>query len=569
MTMGIPVMKLKKRNRSPSAPPVVHNRTVSRVIHTLLTKLGDHGPHPREITPGGRDLPPFEAGSGFASDYLICEIFSKFDDGKSSTEKVQAALSKFLASEEQCRQTNERLRNIMASSEYFHSGSVQSLLWSAARKIQGVLGPLCWDEAAVHFDFGPGATTRLPRVRSSKVQKFSGRPDTTVGNAALANAAIMQYSPLWTEGLLWEEESGYCNLVPGNRITTVPKNYKTDRCIAIEPCMNMFIQKGLGGVIRSRLRKVGVNLNDQSLNQDLAAIGSKFENLATIDLSSASDTVSHEIVRQLLPPDWLCALEQCRSFKGVLPSGETIVYQKFSSMGNGYTFELESLIFWALCSAVIDYLKLKDTRIAVYGDDIIVPSAAVPLVIETLSVCGFSTNLKKTHTSGPFRESCGKHFISGVECTPFYVRRPVRTLSDLFLLHNNLKRWSVRTSLNPDQRLAVDEALEGLKKCAPTAWRKPRIPDGYGDGAFIGSFDECTPQRAPNGLEGFVVTILADVTEYREFEGPGRLTASLFYGFDEFGWGPARNPFKPRQIAGGESLPPRKRAIKTLVQFYT
>lgn len=145
----------------------------------------------------------------------------------------------------------------------------------------------------------------------------------------------------------------------GNKVTTVPKNSKTDRVIAIEPLMNMYVQKGIGGAIRHSLRSVGINLNDQTSNQRLAREGSLQGKLATVDLSSASDSVSLLLVEELLPPDWVAAIKLCRSPCGVLPDGSVINYQKVSSMGNGFTFELESLIFWAACSSVCQYLRLS------------------------------------------------------------------------------------------------------------------------------------------------------------------------------------------------------------------
>nr|UJQ85331.1 MAG: hypothetical protein 3 [Leviviridae sp.] len=516
-----------------STPLVVQPRKVTKIIHHLLMKSGQHGPNKGTFSPYSQDLPPTQGVSGhsFAIDYLAAEVFSKYDDEKSSTSKDQVAWQRFQSAEDICHTTNKRFKDLVDSKVFFKSSSVRSILYTASRKITGLLGSFCWDEASMYFGHGPGGTTRLPRSRGHKVYKYSGRPETTIGNAALGSAAIMQKAPLWTEGLEFRENSGYCDIVPGNRIITVPKNYKTNRVIAIEPCMNVYVQKGIGGVIRRRLRRVGVDLTDQSKNQRLARVGSLSGLLATVDLSMASDTLSIELVRHLLPPDWFSAMEQCRSLKGLLPTGDTIVYSKFSSMGNGFTFELESLIFWALSLTVVEHLKLTDHRIAIYGDDIIVPVAAVPLLKSTLEFCGFNYNLKKTHVDGRFRESCGKHYLNGCDVTPFFIRREVKSLSDLFLLHNNLRRWAIRTDQDLDTRLNVYEAMVLLRKIAPCSWRRPRIPDGMGDGAFIGSFDECTPtlsnELRNRGFEGFSVKLLTSISETVEVDSIGRLIFSL------------------------------------------
>lgn len=531
-------------------------------------KLGQNGPNKDVFSPYSQDLPPLSGSDpqAFATDYLLAEVFSKYDDGKSSLSKEQVAWERFKSAEDICHTTNARFRSTMNSPVFYRQGSVRSILYTASRKIMGALGPFCWDEASMYFGFGPGSTTRLPRSRSHKVFKYSGRPETTIGNAALGSAAIMQKAPLWTEGLDFQEESGYCEIVPGNRIITVPKNYKTDRVIAIEPCMNSYVQKGIGGLIRRRLCRVGVDLSDQTRNQRLARVGSLSGLLATIDLSMASDTLSTELVRCLLPPDWFSAMEQCRSLKGLLPTGEWLLYSKFSSMGNGFTFELESLIFWALSQTCIEHLKLSDRRMAVYGDDIIVPAAAVPLLKSVLEFCGFAYNTKKTHVEGPFRESCGKHFLNGCDVTPFFIRRETKSLSDLFLLHNNLKRWAIRTEQNLDQRLAVYETMLALRKLAPKVWQRPRLPDGMGDGAFIGSFDECLPKLHPQfrklGFEGFSVKILTNVSDIVKQD----LIGQLIFSLDELDHPVKGFPYLGlKSEAAGASTHQRTREVMTLV----
>lgn len=431
--------------------------------------------------------------ASFKPDYLCAEMFSKYPYWDLGINRREVALGKFLESERQCEKTNKRL-----SSTRSYSYWTTSVFATASRKIAELLGPLDWNEACRFFDFGPGATTRVRKHHADRYYKLSGIPEVTADCFALADAAL-RMNPLWGESVSYELKE-----VRANKVVTVPKNAKTDRVIAIEPCMNIFIQKGLGGVIRRRLRKVGVDLNDQTWNQLLAKQGSIDNSLVTIDLSSASDTVSKEIVRALLPPDWVTALEMTRSPAGVLPSGEIITYQKFSSMGNGYTFELESLIFWALCSAVRTLTLERDRRMAIYGDDIIVPRSISPLVCDILEFAGFTVNAKKTHVDGPFRESCGKHYFLGTDVTPIYIKDRVDSFPRFIWLHNQVKRWSwtgvwgCYSTIKPMADLARDQ-LTGF-------WSKPRIPEGLGDGALIGDFDEVRPQRAPNQWEGWRVS---------------------------------------------------------------
>ena len=450
----------------------------------------------------------------FSRQYLREQILTKFDDGKPSPDKVERTWKRFEAAEEACARANARLSHPPLMS-FTTSIGVWSVIDTARRKIEWLLGECRSEEIRAGRSFTSGASLLVPKRNGHAAFKYSGIPETTVSNLCQAGESLFD-SQLWLD--LHQLE--YIYLAGGNRVQCVPKNYKTDRTIAIEPSMNMYVQKGIGTVIRRRLKRVGIDLDSQVPNQLMALKGSREDNVATIDLSMASDTVSIEIVRQLLPPDWFLALEQSRSTQGVLPSGEKIVYRKFSSMGNGYTFELETLIFWALTWAV-SYLHDGDmSLVKVYGDDLTVDSTVADQLMDVLSFCGFTINASKTYINGYFRESCGKHYHRGNDVTPFYVRRPVDTLSELFKLHNKFYRWIARNShlMTPQQKSSYLEVLKGIRDWAPDGWRSPRIPDGIGDGAFIGSFDECLPSTPANtkvyvGWEGWRVKVLAEVTE--------------------------------------------------------
>lgn len=101
--------------------------------------------------------------------------------------------------------------------------------------------------------------------------------------------------------------------------------------------MNMYLQKGVGTFIRNRLRSVGIDLNDQTRNQELARIGSIDGSLATLDLSSASDSVSDRLVWTLLPPKLYSYLDMIRSHYTLLDNGSLHRWNLFSTMGNGFT----------------------------------------------------------------------------------------------------------------------------------------------------------------------------------------------------------------------------------------
>jgi hypothetical protein len=432
--------------------------------------------------------------------WLFSVLLSKFDPGTGGKARRDAALEKFWKAEERCFWTNLKFCQSDKDIEALHPG-----LHRAKRKIYNLLGPeIPLEEISRGFGHGPGATTRLPRSSGDAVYKYSTEVEVTPNALAIGNAAICS-QPIWKR-MFSPREDGTLDLqtVWGNKVTTVPKNYKTDRVIAVEPDLNMYVQKGLGSVIRRRLKKVGVDLDDQTLNQDAA----RDLQLATIDFSMASDLVSQGLVRYLLPPNWCDLIASMRSEWGVL-DGTLHLYSKVSSMGNGFTFELESLIFWALAAACVS--EGEHSRIRVYGDDVILPVLDALDFLELSDVAGFIPNHDKSFFSGPFRESCGKHYFSGCDITPFYIKRPVDTLEELFLLHNNLWRWLQRVDslLAPAEYAAVTKCLQSLRNLAPARWRRPRIPDGFGDDAFIGSFAQCRPNTCRNGWEAFECSVRA------------------------------------------------------------
>jgi hypothetical protein len=91
-------------------------------------------------------------------------------------------------------------------------------------------------------------------------------------------------------------------------------------------------------------------------------------------------------------------------------------YAKFSSMGNGSTFSIETIVFAAACAS------LGSVAFSVYGDDIIIEQALATPLIELLEYLGFIINRDKSYIDGPFRESCGVSCWLGQDITPRYIR---------------------------------------------------------------------------------------------------------------------------------------------------
>jgi hypothetical protein len=219
---------------------------------------------------------------------------------------------------------------------------------------------------------------------------------------------------------------------PGAEVGFVPKTYKSLRTITVEPSLNMFFQLGLGELIHERLRRIGIDAKDQSINQNRLSY-----DIGTIDLKSASDSIHLGHLIRLLPDDWIDAIDECRSRFHLLPDGTAIEAAKVAGMGNGFTFPLETMIFYAVSKAAM-MTHGHTGKVTVYGDDIIVPRTAAPTVVSGLQDCGFVINLSKSFWDGPYRESCGVHLLNGCIVRPVYVKSRDFTNVDYVLLLNNI-----------------------------------------------------------------------------------------------------------------------------------
>jgi len=363
----------------------------------------------------------------FKTRYLKSEYKSKYsDEGTvSPEERRSAAILKWKAVEESNLKTNMRL---YLGQDDFGWTTSDILLATARRFVSDVLGKLDYPAVLHGGKFSNGASTRVRRSPKAALEKH-------VGKAHITSSCVKHWLAFASNSRLSRLE---LDIFESSVMFTVPKATEIDRVACKEPEINMFLQRQIGSAIRRKLKKVGINLRDQTRNQKLAS-EALTSDLATIDLSSASDSITKQLVMSLLPTDWFMLLDDLR-VDSVLIDGVEHVPEMFSSMGNGFTFELESLLFWALTRAVC-LLSGKRGTISVYGDDIIAPASAGPRLARIFSWLGFKVNSKKSHWSGSFRESCGKHYYANREVTPFYLRGPVRSKSDVIRVLNRLLQW--------------------------------------------------------------------------------------------------------------------------------
>lgn len=311
------------------------------------------------------------------------------------------------------------------------------------------------DEMWSLCEFGPGATFhgqgRFSSHILSKMEEYSVTPECK----GLAFHVLQTHFPRFYE----TQKVKSLVTVKGNRLAFVPKDEDKCRTIAIEPSLNMFLQKGCGEWMLRRLRShFGIDLRDQSVNQEYARIGSITGSYSTIDMSDASSRIPRELVRRLLPADWFVLLDTIRSRFGKV-HGEWHKYEMFSSQGNAFTFPLETLIFYSICAAVQHRLGLKDRKPIVYGDDMVVDTDAFHAIVSKLEAVGGKVNILKSFSSGPFRESCGADWIHGHSVRPIYYKKDAVRYSEVATLHNLLvEKWG-------EHRLPL--TLEYLRSLVP------------------------------------------------------------------------------------------------------
>lgn len=273
-----------------------------------------------------------------------------------------------------------------------------------------------------------------------------------------SSAVLSSYEVYCANFPLWKEaDECRLNHVGGNRavqgssLSFVPKTNAVSRTICTEPLLNMFFQKGIGYVLEKRLKgRYAIDLSVQpQFNSELARLGSVSGRFATIDLSSASDSIALGMCKRFIPGDAMHFLEVFRSPSTSLPGGSVIPLHMVSSMGNAFTFPLQTMLFTAMVHAVYRTYDISPVynrgglagNFAVFGDDIIVLTEMYEPLSRLLSLLGFRLNPSKCFVVGPFRESCGKDFWSGANIRGVYCRR-LDTLQDKYSLINRLLVWA-------------------------------------------------------------------------------------------------------------------------------
>lgn len=398
----------------------------------------------------------------FAMQSLRKSLIKKFHNNETSAERDNAALAKFIESNEACKAYRS------------DDQTVSELMWIAIGEAKSFLDRFCHPHGdpllllgKIERGCGFGSGANIGAKTGDPYGKLA-ISDLTYTDPALLMLfqQSVRCSEVWAEQEHFRSQNYTTRMVQGSKLSFVPKTGEISRTICTEPILNMYFQKGIASVLEKRLNGVlGIDLAKQpDKNRLLSRIGSVTGEFGTIDLSSASDSMSLTLVREWFPDHIVRWLELTRCKQTRTKTGDVIDLHMVSSMGNAYTFPLQTLFFSSLVVGAYRALDIdilypnrqawtrdKDTQklsftastvgnFAVFGDDIIVKRQAYKLVSDLLRYCGFTVNHDKSFNEGLFRESCGHDYYRGHNVRGVYIKKLLDDC-DYYSAYNRLTRW--------------------------------------------------------------------------------------------------------------------------------
>lgn len=396
----------------------------------------------------------------FAAKTLLRTLLEKLTP-ESSKVADEAALNKFLRVNHACKTAWEARWAAMSSDERCVFDYARGLI---ARWLEpGANVTLSQAAISDKAYFGPGAS--LGTDGTSVYEKVSGALCASTEYLAHCYASDMRASSSSIAGaeLRRSERHGPVTVKNVSRLSFVPKKADVSRSICIEPAVNTYYQLGASVLLKDAFRRaVGIHFpTQQDRNRRLARLASQSGQYFTLDLSSASDSMSLSMMKALWPRSTFGWLNLLRTPKCVLPGGEIIDLHMLGTMGNGSTSIVQTITFCSLLLASYQYLELpivfpkydrpgshlnQDGNFGVFGDDCIGLAKAFDLFSRVLTKIGFNVNADKTFLASGFNESCGGDFFHGCPVRGVYVKS-LSTVSDVYSAFNRLSLWSAHHAI--------------------------------------------------------------------------------------------------------------------------
>lgn len=345
-----------------------------------------------------------------------------------------------------------------------------------------------------------GTVSKNGNLVADKVLDYCFRSDSMF----LQNETTCSYFP---------KVSGKASLNRISRLKFVPKDHKKKRTICMEPVNLQYAQQGVRLWIEDMIERTWllkhIVLKDQGVNRSYAQFGSLTGVVDTIDLSSASDSVSWDLVKTIFPPKVLKYLVATRSAHVRLPDGNVVPIRKYAPMGSALCFPIQSLIYTSVLLLVgiamrlgesvetlgdlkgLDISRLyklsfedvlssnetfKFQPFLAYGDDIICDKRMTSNVVSALGALGFKVNVDKSFTgSCGFRESCGGYYMLGVDVTPYTLklksiqqRISIDSLAGLIDQINELEKYGYTSARRHLIQFALFYPIRGVDKVKST-----------------------------------------------------------------------------------------------------
>ena len=325
------------------------------------------------------------------------------DDIYTDDELAERTFAKFLKVQESRIESVDR------------SAVIHAVLQKARLIIKDILGDYSSDEHVISCRHGKRAALGVPAANAYLHEKLACLSGTPEHIAWFAD--VLRDDPHQARA---SEDCGARVVVCDTlQYTTVPKSWKILRGIVPNTVLGAYYSYGLGRVIQDRL-KCNAQLDIRRLQQKhrrLCRSMSLTLKYVTADLSSASDSFTLALVNALLPRKWFQAVKYGIT-RHIEHKGKRYYCSSFMLMGIGFTFPLQTLLFYALIRAV-QTLCGSTGLVSVYGDDLIYPREIHTKIAYVFERLGFQLNSDKTFVDLPFRESCGADYFKGVDVRPF------------------------------------------------------------------------------------------------------------------------------------------------------
>lgn len=488
---------------------------------SLLLKSGDHDQIATYKYNPNREISQVLVRDNLAASSLL----RKYKGLKTNIDTREAAIASFHKGEIDCSATNARFRN--PTLDPLNTGINVWLHNAFTRKIGKILGTYRKEDFFSLGAWGPGSTIQVTGNDTGAIKKFRCERQITAKLYTLIKDELVNEYPNWFPN---QDVVDRLVQVTCSELLTVHKNAMTDRTIFKEAGITTWFQKSIGQSIRRCLMRHGYDLNSTEHSKEIARQGSITGRSVTVDFENASNTIAKLMIRESIKDEvWYTLLDSCRTPSYTLDKGKSFhIFEMFSSMGNGYTFELESLIFVAAAEACHDYLGLAYDDISVHGDDITINTEAYDLYRHFCEFLGFRVNEQKSFSSGYFRESCGAYFYDGSDVKPYFLKEKSNDAKSIFRLANGVTSVAHRyrncdgrdIRLLPLHRYLINQLPTDLRLWGAVI---------QGDVCIHVDFDECAPTIAENGHEGYLVPALLDIPVSLETTSPAVLLARLWY----------------------------------------